>query len=114
MALTALLPGFMALSIWPVCFFHAMRVTAGLGHWPAYGQPDPKALPLALQPGTADLVAQLLYWLTAAAAANTLLRSVSTPVNRVIVAAGVSLLLGGAGLLLVWADPGGVADWAFD
>lgn len=114
MSLTALLPGFMALSIWPACFFRAFRVSAGLGSWPSYGHPDPKDLPVALQPGPADLAAQLLFWVAAAAVANALLQSVSTPVRRVVVAAGVSLVLLGLGLLLVWADPGGVAEWTFD
>lgn len=43
------LVGAIPLAVWAGMFVHAVRASRFLGRWPAPGNPDPKALPAALQ-----------------------------------------------------------------
>ena len=41
--------GAIPMAVWAAMFVHAVRAWRFLGRWPAPGNPDPKALPIALQ-----------------------------------------------------------------
>jgi hypothetical protein len=112
---TSLLVG--AIPIAVLVFFYAFVVAVRfvLGHWPAYGRPDPALLPPWLVPVEVTVMLLLLGVAASPVIALPLLAaSLHERLRRVRRPLGVYLLAWCVAVAIAWADPGGFFDWLLD
>ena len=118
MALSALFSGIALLPYvwWVWVLVHAFRASRHVGHWPKYGNPDPKDLPGTLN-GSPAALEYLLPWLAYALALGALgwmLGRAKTTRIRLVLSSTLIPILWAAWILLLQADPLGIMEWIFD
>ena len=113
--LTVLLGSTLPLVVWLAVAIYAARVRLVVGHWPTYGDPDPKDVALPGEPwsGVLDLSGALPLAALAYLAARYVNRRVDARKRRRF-AILISTCVGLVGIALLWTDPGGLLNWFAD
>jgi len=97
-------------------YLHAWRASQFLGHWPSYGNPDPKELPAGFGSSTVWMeytlpwavgLLLLLLWIAAIYRVNQWQQG-QWSIVHLTTASFVGLFI------MAWLDPGGVMNWFMD
>jgi hypothetical protein len=98
-----------------VLYTSAARAAVYLGHWPSYGNPDPKDLPEHFSPPEILelIVPALILCLLTTAVAAFIARYVS-PSLRLLIAWSIAVSCWLLSFALIFADPLGVVEWMMD